>query len=852
MRTTVSRYFFVFIHCLLLAAALGLASTAQAEPSDQKSPEIAGKEAAPGIQDRHKHVLDMLKKVSTVFADLEEKRRLAAPWRKKWEESQDRIKTIQERANKLANDFENKRELLRYVAQAEQNFSHLLPSLNQYKQWAALMEAITNRMNLIQQDLNRELGPLYANHAQTNKLHESILSLSSFTVNLKRDNNEYRLYLKELQDTEKLLVRILDQQNNDLAQANHLKTEIQKTMNEVEEKLPELWKNYYLQKPLTWLDASAWTNLPRQMDIMISGLQMRRSLELPSDANGWRKTILRAVISCVFFAIALIVLRRQSWLPTDTNPTIDHLFRVSLPLICFGLALLIASFYQGSSGYRLFRAVGNIIMILGQINLAWDLRLLSSPTTKRQTSPVLRLFPLTCIAYTLLYLPLLPIVLLILWLSCLIAILIWRRFWPELSIGELRLEQNIRSFDGLVLWICLLLTVCGLPIFSMIVYLCCVSISIALQLCLGGIDRFNYLNENQPQEGVKAILSNIIVSLTAPIIILGTVSSVLLWLATLPGGMALMDEYLFKNVSIGSAEFNFIHILIIISAFFLTKAISVSGSRYLSKIIVSQKSTVDATLVTPAQTAFTYAIWIIFALFVMHILDIDLKNAAMVATGLSVGIGMGLQSIVNNFFSGLLLIFGRMLQVGDVIEVGGISGRVTKISVRDTLIRTYDNAYIYVPNSEFISGHLVNWSRNDSTVRSNVTVGVAYGSDTDKVIKILQNIVSKQEKVLRYPEPSVVFKEFGDSALLFSVFFWVNKFDDKISTSTAVRLQINREFAKNNIEIAFPQIDVHMKENTKKKSTRRSRLGASARRALAQGRKKQADKNSDYRDDDTI
>ena len=135
MRTTVSRYFFVFIHCLLLAAALGLASTAQAEPSDQKSPEIAGKEAAPGIQDRHKHVLDMLKKVSTVFADLEEKRRLAAPWRKKWEESQDRIKTIQERANKLANDFENKRELLRYVGQAEQNFSHLLPSLNQYKQW---------------------------------------------------------------------------------------------------------------------------------------------------------------------------------------------------------------------------------------------------------------------------------------------------------------------------------------------------------------------------------------------------------------------------------------------------------------------------------------------------------------------------------------------------------------------------------------------------------------------------------------------------------------------------------------------------------------------------------------------
>ncbi|MBO4369653.1 MAG: mechanosensitive ion channel, partial [Desulfovibrio sp.] len=365
---------------------------------------------------------------------------------------------------------------------------------------------------------------------------------------------------------------------------------------------------------------------------------------------------------------------------------------------------------------------------------------------------------------------------------------------------------------------CLILTVCGLPLLSVIIYLCCVSTLLATELCLGGIDQFNYLNENQPQEGVRAIISNICVSLAAPIIIFITVSSVLLWVATLPGGMILLQEYLFKNINIGSAEFNVFHILVIISAFFLTKAIAVSGTRYLAQLIMSRKNSVDTTLITPAQTAFTYLIWIFFALFVMRILDIDLKNAAMVMTGLSVGIGMGLQSIVNNFFSGLLLIFGRMLQVGDIIEVGGIIGKVTRISVRDTLVQTFDNAFIYVPNSEFISGHLINWSRNDSTVRANISVGVAYGSDTNLVIKTLKDVASKQENILRYPEPTVVFKNFGDSTLDFCLYFWVNKYSDQIKICTDMRLAIEKLFAERRIEIAYPQLDLHIKGTSTQKA----------------------------------
>ncbi|MCR5814568.1 MAG: mechanosensitive ion channel, partial [Desulfovibrio sp.] len=801
------------------------ASQGKSEGEGRKAENDKAKEDEP---DRSKLINDCYQILQSLFTELVDRHRLAEPWRQKWHEAQVRIKMIRQKGQELQKDFADKHGLLLYISQAERNLSQLMPSVNRFNKWASLMEAVRSRLFLIERDLMRELRPLYEIKRVTEKQLETIKSFSSSSVNLQGDDPELIAYQRDLKEAHIFLENLLRIQNNELAPADALKEEIKKIRDEITQNLPTLWKDYYLQKPLPWLDASTWIYLSKQFDVLANGLEMRRSLELPSDTNDWRKMGLRFLICAVLSFLAITVLHRQKWLPTDTNPVVNHVFKISLPTICLGVCFFVSSFSPQGENFGLFMAIGNLIIIFGQMLLAWDLRMLSAPDIPHQTAPLLRLFPLTCIAYTLLYLPLLRGVILILWLTSVIGVLIWRRFWPELNIGELRLESNIRSFDGFVLWLCLILTLCGLHLYSMIAYLFCVSLSLAFELCLGGISQFTYLNENQPQEGLRAILSNIAVALAVPIIMIITISSVLLWVATLPGGRVLMEQYLFKNFSIGSTEFNLLHILIIISAFFLTKAVVVTGSRYLSKIITNSKNNIDATLVTPAQTAYTYIVWIFFALFVMHILDIDLKNAAMVMTGLSVGIGMGLQSIVNNFFSGLLLIFGRMLQVGDVIEVAGITGRVARISVRDTLVQTYDNAFIYVPNSEFISGHLINWTHNDSSVRTSVSVGVAYGSDTDLVVHTMKNIVTKHAGILRYPEPSVLFQNFGDNTLDFTVYFWVNKFDDRLRICTEIRLAIDREFAKKHIEIAFPQLDVHLKPTNGKSlsigSKRRERI----------------------------
>ena len=169
-----------------------------------------------------------------------------------------------------------------------------------------------------------------------------------------------------------------------------------------------------------------------------------------------------------------------------------------------------------------------------------------------------------------------------------------------------------------------------------------------------------------------------------------------------------------------------------------------------------------------------------------------------------------MQTIVNNFISGIILIFSRNLQVGDVVEVGTVVGRIKQINVRATVVETYDSAVIYVPNSAFVSGNLTNWTSNSRTTRQQVTVGVAYGTDTELVSKLLLDVANKSSEVLAFPKPVVQFQDFGASTLDFRLLFWVKDYDLATGVASQLRFAINKSFAEHNIEIAFPQMDVHI------------------------------------------
>lgn len=200
---------------------------------------------------------------------------------------------------------------------------------------------------------------------------------------------------------------------------------------------------------------------------------------------------------------------------------------------------------------------------------------------------------------------------------------------------------------------------------------------------------------------------------------------------------------------------------------------------------------------------------------ILQTAGIDLSALTVLAGALGIGVGFGLQNIANNFISGLIILFERPIKVGDRIDVGGVTGDVVEISPRATTVITNDNIAVIVPNSEFISSKVTNWSYTNSDVRLNFPVGVSYHADPEQVRDALLEIAAAHPGVLSHPGPDVLLQEFGDSSLNFVLRVWTRAYT---TTPGVLRSEINyaiwKRFKEVNIEIPFPQRDLHIRSGT--------------------------------------
>ncbi|MFO7752395.1 MAG: mechanosensitive ion channel [Desulfobacteraceae bacterium] len=210
-------------------------------------------------------------------------------------------------------------------------------------------------------------------------------------------------------------------------------------------------------------------------------------------------------------------------------------------------------------------------------------------------------------------------------------------------------------------------------------------------------------------------------------------------------------------------------------------------------------------------TVSVYIIWGGGILISLGVLGLNTASMALGFGALGIGLGFGLQNIFNNFVSGLILLFERPIQVGDVVEVAGIWGEVKKINVRATLVQTYTHSSLIIPNSEFISAQVTNWSHRDPYIRRDLPVGVAYGSDTQLVKDLMLRAADGVKEVRNFPyAPVVQFTNFGDSSLDFRLRFW-STIEDFIRAESNLRFEIDRLFRENGVSIPFPQRDLHLK-----------------------------------------
>lgn len=235
------------------------------------------------------------------------------------------------------------------------------------------------------------------------------------------------------------------------------------------------------------------------------------------------------------------------------------------------------------------------------------------------------------------------------------------------------------------------------------------------------------------------------------------------------------------------------------------------GRKVMSDRILSRTS-LDLGLQYAISVGIGYLIFFLGLTIGLQSLGLNLSSLAFLGGAIGIGIGVGLQAVINNFVSGLILLVERPIKVGDRVEIEGLAGDVVNISARCTWVRTNDNVVIIVPNSEFTGQRVTNWTANDRSVRIPLEVGTSYDSDPEHVRKLLLRVAAQHPDVLDHPAPDVVFTDFGDSSLDFELRVWTTK---QIRTPQILKsdlyFAIFKLFKEEGVEIPFPQRDIHFR-----------------------------------------
>jgi potassium efflux system protein len=242
---------------------------------------------------------------------------------------------------------------------------------------------------------------------------------------------------------------------------------------------------------------------------------------------------------------------------------------------------------------------------------------------------------------------------------------------------------------------------------------------------------------------------------------------------------------------------------------FITYYAATSGSRLLELLLRGRKSVSPGSRYAVVKLL-QYLIVGAGVIVVLSTLGVRWERLQWLVAALGVGIGFGLQEIIANFICGLIILFERPIRVGDVITVGESSGQVIRITIRATTIRDFDGKELLVPNKEFITGRLLNWTLSNTDIRMRLEVGIAYGSDVRKAQSILLDLLKNHEMILDDPEPDVLFREFGNSSLNLSARYFFSDVARRGYLLSDLHLKIYDAFAEAGIVIAFPQIDVHL------------------------------------------
>jgi len=278
-----------------------------------------------------------------------------------------------------------------------------------------------------------------------------------------------------------------------------------------------------------------------------------------------------------------------------------------------------------------------------------------------------------------------------------------------------------------------------------------------------------------------------------------------------------IKDLLFEERVIGNYVFDvksvLVFFMILIISSYISKIVSFFASDERNKGDKKRsKGGVGSSLLIIRITIFSLGLFLAFAAA-----GIPLDKITIILGALGVGIGFGLQTLVNNLVSGLLISVEKPVNIGDLVEIGGRSGVMKSIGFRSSIITTGDGADVVIPNGDLLNQHLVNWTHSNNKRRVNLLVGVAYGTDLDKCRTLLLDIFDKDERIIKFPKPSVIASEFNASSIDLQLYFWVGDITQWIAVRSDMIIAIDLAFKEQGIVIPFPQTDLNINNTNDKK-----------------------------------
>ena len=686
------------------------------------------------------------------------------------------------------------------------------------------MEQLTlvRQMRGLQEKLHNDMKPLEDIAATINQRLEDIAGLQKDMEDLSKENpgaasgaelTELKNFTRTMADAKSKLTSASTRLEKLLAPARSTSKRLGQAIENTEGSLIEIWKNYYLT-PSSY-DLSAYVSAPALLAEWKSSFGTRLRFAYPQNAAEWQESGKNFAIAVVVMALfGFLASRGTRILSKRWHQACMDIFKGAWIGVGGGFSVLVASTNPSGGFYLAFVFLGVLAIIAGVAALSWRLRTTVKPVLNDKPSPLNRLMPAAFVGVLMLFSDLPPRLLSLGWGAVMLVFLGWI-YHLNRKRGRVDLPLLERLTYSGAFWIVLASLLTAFSGYARMAILLFMVLFALVNTCTLGnafTALFQNLGDRLFDKEKFPVRNAIAEALAIPAAWLLSLLCTVPWLWAVPGARYLLRSALAANYTLGEASFDFSRLLLIVMLFFLVRSFISLISTSLSHL-PDHMPHIERGVIPPLRTMVRYLSWTLFSLIVLGSLGVNFTSLAVVAGGLSVGIGFGVQNLFNNLVSGLILIFGRTILVGDYVDVAGVSGTVKAINIRSTTIETPERALVYVPNSSIMSSHFSNWTRLSRMVRRSVRIGVAYGSDTELVSRLLLEAARKQEHVRKMPPPAVFFTDFGAHSLDFTLNVFIDDIDNSVSALSAIRFDMEKAFSEHGIEIPFPQLSLHMTES---------------------------------------